>query len=96
MTAFFVYGTLMTGLRNQLKFLPHHMVSKIVPGVVLDTRLVHFAEGYPGMYPEKGGPGVKGEVVYVKPEFVKTVVKSLDYLEQYYGPDDERNLYVHC
>ncbi len=92
MATVFVYGTLMAGFRNQATFLPSHVVSRVVPGVLRDTWLVHFGAGFPGMYRRPGAAGVRGEIVQIKQENVAEVMRGLDHLESFYGVDHPDNM----
>ena len=40
----------MKGFRNHQKFLPERVFSRVVPGIMRGVYLVHFEQGYPGMY----------------------------------------------
>jgi gamma-glutamylcyclotransferase (GGCT)/AIG2-like uncharacterized protein YtfP len=101
MSVFFVYGTLMRGFRNQQKHLPDHAVEKVVRGYLsVDGFLVHFEQGFPGLfYNSETGQDIgshktiAGELVYVKDEYFDEVTRLCDGLEEYFGPNDPRNLY---
>ena len=85
----------MKGFRNHQKFLPEHVFSRVVPGIMRGVYLVHFEQGYPGMYKlsdDGAGQSVEGEIVYVKEEFVEEVTTQLDFLEGYVK-DETDNLY---
>ena len=93
---FFVYGTLMKNFRNYNAFLRGKAVD-IVPASVTGFYLVHFNEGYPGMFFNGDNPDSKvlGELVYPKDtETWKSLQVSLDELEGYNPSDKEgRNNY---
>jgi gamma-glutamylcyclotransferase (GGCT)/AIG2-like uncharacterized protein YtfP len=92
MATVFVYGTLMSGFRNQATFLPRHAVSRVVPGVLRDVWLVHFGAGFPGMYRRQDGGGVRGEIVHIKEENVAEVMRGLDHLESFFGAGHPDNM----
>ena len=90
----------MRGFRNQTKCLP----AEVTTGVVnvgcfapeRGVRMTHFPQGYPGMYyceKKEVCSSVVGEIVYVKEDFVDSTQEKLDFLEEYYGPNDSRNMY---
>ena len=82
----------MRGFQNQLNFLPSKYVKRVLPAVLKDAVLVHFAAGFPGIYRKKGSGEVAGEVVFVKEEHADSVRKTLDRLEEYFGPQNKDNM----
>ncbi|RAL26702.1 gamma-glutamylcyclotransferase family protein [Thermoflavimicrobium daqui] len=80
----FVYGSLRKGMKY------HHLLqgaklitlSAWIRGLLYDTR-----QGYPGLTPGNGH--VIGEIYHIN----KQILKRVDQLEDYYGPQDPRNLY---
>lgn len=87
MNTIFVYGTLMSGFENSLRYLERYVIERrtgFMPGV-----LYHLDYGYPAAI--EGTGTVKGEICFVKD--INDVLPTLDYLEKYNQPDAE-DLYL--
>ena len=99
MKPFFVYGTLMKNFRNYDIFLkPKEHAIKIINGTIQGFYLVHFKEGYPGMFVNSKDPSstVIGEIIFAQDEEThKELQLKLDHLEGYdpHGKDSD-NFYV--
>ncbi|BCJ86776.1 gamma-glutamylcyclotransferase family protein [Effusibacillus dendaii] len=94
MNSVFVYGTLRPGQRYHklIEAYVKHSVSATLSG-----RLYHLPEGYPALvlasdqsHGKRNGP-VRGELLYFSE--IAQVLPILDELEDYYSPNDPRNLY---
>ena len=83
----FVYGTLLRGEANHRRL--HHARVRAAKAFVAGALLYDTGRGYPAMTMASGGPAVYGEVYEVD----AATLRSLDELEDYYGPDDPRNEY---
>ncbi|KAG9416685.1 hypothetical protein AC1031_001065 [Aphanomyces cochlioides] len=91
---FFVYGTLMRGFRNFERHVSHYKSLRWVAnrGSIANATLVHFEEGYPGMY--HGSGAVYGEILTVDdPSEYEQLMRGLDALEEYFGPNHPSNEY---
>mgnify|MGYP003977394671 CR=1 FL=1 len=92
---FFVYGTLLRNFRNYNTFLkPKEHAIRITAGSVKGFHLVHFNEGYPGMFlnSKNQNTTVAGEIIYPKDkETYEDLQKKLDHLEGYDPNDDPEN-----
>lgn len=86
----FVYGSLMSGLRN------HHLLEpfllRTLPARADGVQLYPVHPDWPGAV---AGPGaVMGELAELDSARLTEAFAVLDELEDYYGPGDPRNLYV--
>lgn len=77
----------MSGMSNHYLIRP--FVKCIIPGMA-EGVLYDLPYGYPAV--TDGCGVVKGEIMVVRS--IEKVLAVLDELEDYYGPGDERNLYV--
>ncbi|MFD7614346.1 gamma-glutamylcyclotransferase family protein [Streptomyces sp. NPDC059828] len=89
---FFVYGTLRPGEHNHDRFLRGRTSAEEparLPGAVL-----YDGPGYPYVIENDGDGTVLGELVTAFPDGYHALSAVLDELEEYFGPDDPRNVYV--
>ncbi|MFF4248316.1 gamma-glutamylcyclotransferase family protein [Streptomyces sp. NPDC001822] len=86
---FFVYGTLLPGEHNHDRYLrgrTHDERPAVLPGALL-----YEGPGYP--YAIDGHGTVSGVLVTAAPDSYTELLRLLDRLEEYSGPDHPRNLY---
>jgi gamma-L-glutamyl-butirosin B gamma-L-glutamyl cyclotransferase len=90
-TYVFVYGTLLRGEANHRRL--QHVSARAARAFFAGALLYDTGRGYPAMTLEpvqaSGGPTVYGEAYEVD----AATLRSLDELEDYYGPNDPRNEY---
>ncbi|HZG75058.1 MAG TPA: gamma-glutamylcyclotransferase [Paenibacillus sp.] len=90
-TLVFVYGTLLRGEANHRRL--RDAKARAATAVVEGGTLYDTGRGYPAMMleprPGDGNATVRGEVYEVD----EATLRSLDELEDYYGPNDPRNEY---
>lgn len=93
LASFFVYGTLLSGLRNHAVIARHgplHIAPARVRGRLFDTGL-----GYPGMHLSPPADWVQGELITLAdPGVLPAALADLDDLEEFHGEGDPRNAYV--
>lgn len=87
MNHFFVYGTLMQGLKYHYLIEPY--VTDVQPAQIRGT-LYHLSYGYPGLILDDKHE-VTGEILRVND--LEKSLKVLDRLEDYYGPGHPDNHY---
>ena len=94
---FFFYGTLMRGYKNHTAIVADRFESLSPARLVSPSAvLVHYEAGYPGLFetPGSGGSGVVvGELCMPRDGGYFALMEELDALEEYYGPDNARNVY---
>ncbi|WP_329037087.1 gamma-glutamylcyclotransferase [Streptomyces sp. NBC_00178] len=86
---FFVYGTLLPGEHNHDRFLRGR--TRDERPAVLPGALLYEGPGYP--YATDGHGTVTGSLVTAAPDAYPELLRLLDGLEEYVGPDHPRNLY---
>ncbi|MFC9944212.1 gamma-glutamylcyclotransferase family protein [Streptomyces pratensis] len=86
---FFVYGTLLPGEPNHDRFLRGR--TREERPAVLPGALLYEGPGYP--YAIEGHGTVHGALITAAPGAYAELLRLLDDLEQYLGPDHPRNLY---
>jgi gamma-glutamylcyclotransferase (GGCT)/AIG2-like uncharacterized protein YtfP len=87
---FFVYGTLRPGEHNHDRFLRGGTCAE--EPALLSGAVLYQGPGYP--YAVGGEGTVTGELVTAAPARYQALLRTLDLLEDYYGPGDPRNDYV--
>ncbi|WP_338676552.1 gamma-glutamylcyclotransferase family protein [Streptomyces sp. SCSIO 30461] len=88
---FFVYGTLRPGEHNHDRCLLGRTSTE--EPARLASAVLYDGPGYP--YVVEGGTGtVLGELVTAPGDLHQELTAVLDDLEEYFGPDDPRNVYV--
>ena len=90
----FVYGTLMTGYKNNASVIRGRAAS-LGAATLAGARLVHYPAGFPGAYRAEENPALllHGELLQVPAEHAAAVLRDMDALEDFYGPGHPANLY---
>jgi gamma-glutamylcyclotransferase (GGCT)/AIG2-like uncharacterized protein YtfP len=103
---FFVYGTLQRGFKNFSNVI-RDRYERILPertsveadsmsnvAIYIERFTVFHFDGFPGIYvSEDVRDRVYGELIYLPSKDYHAIVRDLDYLEEYFGPSDPRNVY---